>query len=194
MKIIGLTGSIGMGKSTVAAMLRQMGVPVFCSDEAVHALLEKGGPGVRPVSEHFKDVLVDGRIDRQKLGRAVFGNPDLRRQLESILHPLVWQMQNAFLNRARREKKKLVVLDIPLLFETGREADMDEVWVVHSPAFIQERRVLKRPGMTREKFAAIRASQLPNHIKKKHATRHLHTSLGIGYTRRQLQSFLKEIL
>jgi dephospho-CoA kinase len=193
MKIIGLTGSIGMGKSTVAAMLRQMGVAVFCSDEAVHRLLAKGGRAVPLVAQAFPGVMEEGAINRQKLGKAVFGQPAQRQKLEGIIHPLVWQMQDEFLLKARREKQRLVVLDIPLLFETGREADMDEVWVVHSPGFIQERRVLKRPGMTREKFLAIRASQLPDHIKKKHATRHIHTSLGMGHTRRQLQQFLREI-
>src|SRR5215472_14406505 len=148
MVIVGLTGSIGMGKSTAAAMLRDMGVPVYDADAAVHALQAPGGAALPAIEAAFPGVVKAGVLDRQALGARVFGNPAALRRLEAIVHPLVGQRQRAFLKRAARQRAPLVVLDIPLLFEGRGERRIDATLVVSAPAFLQRRRVLARPGMT----------------------------------------------
>jgi len=174
MIVLGLTGSIGMGKSTAAAMFRSLGVPVFDSDAAVHQALAAGGAAVAPVSKAFPGVTAeddggDGGIDRQKLGAAVFGNPAALRKLEGIIHPLVRRGQLKFRQRARAARKPLVVLDVPLLFETNGQRNCDATCVVSAPAFVQASRVLARPGMTAEKFQAILGQQTPDAEKRRRA-------------------------
>lgn len=169
MKILGLTGSIGMGKSTAAAMLRRLGVPVHDADATVHALMGRNGAALPAIAAAFPGVVRDGMVDRAELGRRVFGRPAELRRLEAILHPLVRRAEKAFLKRHARRNTRLVALDIPLLFETGGDGRCDKVIVVTCPAFLQAQRVLARPGMSVERLAAIRRQQMPDHEKRRRA-------------------------
>jgi len=166
MKIIGLTGSIGMGKSVCADLWRSIGVPVHDADATVHTLMRSNGLAFNAVKDAFPDVIDNGEIDRQKLGQIIFSDPDKKEILESILHPLVRQSSQKFIALCRRRREKLCVLDIPLLYETGRDADMDDVLVVTAPKWVQRRRVLKRRTMTDEKFKSIVKSQIPDYRKR----------------------------
>ena len=183
MMIVGLTGSIGMGKSTAAKMLRQMGVPVYDADANVHAVQAKGGAALPAIEAAFPGVVKDGVLDRQALGARVFGNKEALRQLESIVHPLVGQRQRAFLKRAARRGEKLVVLDIPLLFEGAGERRVDATLVVSAPAFLQRHRVMARPGMSIERFLGILRQQVPDAEKRRQATIVIPTGLGLAPTR-----------
>lgn len=182
MKLIGLTGGIGMGKSTAARSFRRAGLRVFDADAAVHELQARGGRGVAPIAAAFPGTVRDGAVDREALRRAVLGQPDALRRLEHIIHPLVRDMQRRFVARARRDRQCLVVLDIPLLFETrpggavGREFDL--IVVVSAPARVQRRRVLGRPGMTLERLAAILARQTPDAEKRRRADVVVRTGLS----------------
>ncbi len=178
MIILGLTGSIGMGKSTAARQLRRLGFPVHDADAVVHRLLARGGAAVTAIAAAFPGVVRDGVVDRRALGARVFGDPVSLRRLEAILHPLVRQAEHAFLARARRQRRRLVVLDIPLLFETGGQARCDAVAVVSAPPFVQARRVLARPGMTAERLEAIRRSQMADVDKRRRADVIIPTGLG----------------
>lgn len=184
--IVGLTGSIGMGKSTASGMLRQMGIPVYDADAAVHAVQGPGGRALAPIEAAFPGVVRDGVLDRQALGARVFGNKEALRKLESIVHPLVAERQRAFLRRAAQRGVPLVVLDIPLLFEGRGERRVDATLVVSAPLFLQRRRVLARPGMTSEKFAGILRQQVPDRIKRRLATFVVPTGLGLAPTRQAL--------
>lgn len=186
MKILGLTGSIGMGKSTAARMLRRLCVPVHDADATVHRLLGKGGKAVAAVEAAFPGVVRDGAVDRAELGRQVFGDAAALRRLEAILHPLVRAAERDFLERHARRGTSLVVLDIPLLFETGGEDRCDRVAVVSAPAFLQVRRVLRRPGMTMARFKAIRAQQMPDADKRRRADFVIPTGLGMRPALRRL--------
>jgi dephospho-CoA kinase len=183
MMIVGLTGSIGMGKSTAAKMLRQMGVPVYDADANVHAIQAKGGVALPAIEAAFPGVVKDGVLDRQALGGRVFGNKEALRKLESIVHPLVGQRQRAFLKRAARRGEKLVVLDIPLLFEGAGERRVDAVLVVSAPAFLQRHRVMARPGMSNERLDGILRQQVPDVLKRRKATVVIPTGLGLAPTR-----------
>lgn len=194
MYILGLTGSIGMGKSTVAAMLRVLGVPVHDSDAAVHRLLATNTAIVKRIGLRFPPAVVNGVVDRQILGGLVFGDEKARRELEAILHPAVRQDAVRFLRHHARRHTPLVVLDIPLLFETGAETRVDAVIVVSAPEFLQTRRVLSRPGMTRERFEKIRASQLPDIEKRRRADYVVETGLGKAYTFRKLKGLVGKLL
>src|SRR5471030_2461330 len=187
MVIVGLTGSIGMGKSTAAKMLRQMGVPVYDADAAVHALQAPGGIALPPIEAAFPGVVKAGMLDRQALGARVFGNKEALRRLEAIVHPLVGQRQRAFLKRAAQRGAPLVVLDIPLLFEGRGERRVDAILVVTAPSFLQRRRVMARPGMTMEKFAGILHQQVPDRQKRLKATAVIPTGLGLAPTRAALE-------
>lgn len=178
MNILGLTGSIGMGKSTAARQLRRLGCAVHDADAEVHRLLGRGGKAVAAIAAAFPGAVQDGVVDRAVLGAVVFADKVKLRRLEAILHPLVRQAERGFLARARRQRRRLVVLDIPLLFETGGERRCDAVAVVSAPAFVQARRVLGRPGMTRERLAAIRCSQMPDREKRRRADVVIPTGLG----------------
>ena len=177
--VLGLTGSIGMGKSATAAMFRARGVPVHDSDAAVHVLYR--GRAAPLIEAAFPGSVVDGAVDRQELGRRVLGGSAALRQLEAIVHPLVRAEEVAFLAAAIGRRATLVVLDIPLLFETGAERRVDAVAVVSAPAAIQRARVLARPGMTEDKLAAIAAQQVPDAAKRARA--HFVVETGHGFPR-----------
>lgn len=195
MIIIGLTGSIGMGKSVATSMFRDMGVPVHCSDEAVHALLGARGGAVDLVAAAFPGIenKKDESIDRKALGAMIFGHDDNRKKLEAIIHPLVVASQQRFLAEQRMHQKPLVVLDIPLLYETGADARVDKVIVVTAPAFMQRQRVMRRTGMSAEKFAAIRASQMPDSEKRRRADYVVQTGAGRAFTRIVLTRIIKQL-
>jgi dephospho-CoA kinase len=187
MIVVGLTGSIGMGKSTAAALLRTLGIPVYDADRAVHRLLARGGRAVPAVAARFPAVVRDGAVDRGALGRIVFADPAQLRALEAIVHPLVFAAQRRFLQTHARRHSKLVVLDIPLLLEAGSDRRCGAVLVVSAPAFIQAQRVLRRPGMTLEKFAGIRAKQMPDTEKRRRADVVIPTGLGKRLTLQRLR-------
>ncbi len=191
MIVIGLTGSIGMGKSTTAKMFAEAGVPVHDSDEAVHRLYL--GAAVPLVEAAFPGVTVDGRIDRNLLGQRVIGNSEAIRKLETIVHPLVRADADAFLARNRATGAKLAVLDIPLLFETGGRDRVDKVVVVSAPADIQRKRVLARPGMTPEKFEAILARQVPDTEKRRLADFVVDTGAGMEAARRSVEQIIQAL-
>ena len=175
---LGLTGSIGMGKSETAKMFRRLGVPVCDADRLVHDLYAVGGAAVGPVERAFPGVMRNGAIDRAELGRRVVGRPEEIRQLEAIVHPLVRRAQQIFLDAARRRRERLVVLDIPLLYETGGEARVDYVAVTSAPPALQRARVLRRPGMTEERFLGILSHQVPDREKRRRADFVIRTGLG----------------
>lgn len=187
MKVIGLTGSIAMGKSAAANMFRRLGVPVRDSDATIHRLLAKGGAGVAPVAALFPGAIVDGAVDRRKLGAKVFADPAALAQLEAILHPLARLDLKAFLDFHRRRRAKRVVLDVPLLYETGLDALCDLVVVVSASPAIQRQRALARPGMTPEKLAGILARQMPDSEKRRRADIVAVTALGYLPTLRALK-------
>ena len=191
--IIGLTGSIGMGKSTAAKILARMGLPIYSADAVVHSLLGPNGRAVTKVGKLFPTARRGAQIDRKKLGALVFGQPTLRCQLEAILHPMVREEEKKFLAAARKAKAPAVVLEIPLLFETGAEARCDLVLVVTAPKAIQQARVLKRRGMTAAKFKAILKAQLPDADKRRRADYVIKTGKGLADTRRQLVEVMKQI-
>ncbi|MGD9880686.1 MAG: dephospho-CoA kinase [Reyranella sp.] len=186
MMIVGLTGSIGMGKSTAARMLRQMGVPVYDADANVHAVQAPGGAALPAIEAAFPGVVKDGVLDRQALGARVFGNKEALRRLEAIVHPLVGQRQRAFLRRAALRREKLVVLDIPLLFEGLGDRRVDATLVVSAPGFLQRRRVMARPGMTEQRLDGILRQQVPDAIKRRKASIVIPTGLGLAPTRHAL--------
>jgi len=190
MIVIGLTGSIGMGKTETARMFAAEGIPVSESDAIVHRLYDQGGAAVMPVAAVFPDVVIDGRVDRAKLARHLAVDPADFARLEEIVHPLVRAEQEKFIDDARRRKARLAVLDIPLLFETGRDHDVDKIVVVSAPADIQRRRVLARPGMTQEKFAAILARQLPDPEKRMRADFIVDSDRGLDYARAQVRHII----
>lgn len=167
MIVLGVTGSIGMGKTRAAEVLRRCGVPVHDADAEVHRLLREDHAAIAAVEAAFPGVTRHRIIDRQEIGRRVFGDEDALRRLESILHPRVRATASRFLQRARRERRPVVVLDIPLLFETGGRERCDAVIVVSAPRFIQTSRVLRRPGMTPARLAAILARQMPDEMKQR---------------------------
>ena len=193
MILIGLTGSIGMGKSTVAQMFAGAGAPVYDADAAVHQLYAKGGAAVGPVGEAFPDAVVDGAIDRERLSKRVLNNPEALQTLESIVHPLVGGAHMAFLQNAAAAGADCVVLDIPLLFEKGGEKRVNVTVVVSAPADVQRARVLARPGMTPEKFEAILAKQTPDAEKRARADYVIDTGVSLEETRAQVRAVLDAI-
>lgn len=193
MIVLGLTGSIGMGKSTAANMLRAMGVPVHDSDATVHALFARDWSLRAAIGTRFPYAVSDAGVDRQALGAAVFGNPEARHDLEAIVHPRVREAAEAFLRFHRRQRTPLVVLDIPLLYETGGEDRVDGVIVISAPAALQRRRVMARPGMDDERFAGILASQMPDREKRQRADFVVETGLGKAYTFRRLKRIVMSI-
>jgi dephospho-CoA kinase len=193
MKILGLTGGIGMGKSTTAAAFRRLRIPVFDADAAVHALQAKGGRGVAPIAAAFPGTVEQGRVNREALRRAVLGDPAALTRLERILHPLVRDAEHRFLAAARRRAEPLVVLDIPLLFETGGEGRCDLVAVATAPAAVQRWRVLRRPGMTEDRLRAILARQLPDAEKRRRADHLIRTGLSRHAAQRSIRRIVREV-
>ncbi|MGH6954194.1 MAG: dephospho-CoA kinase [Alphaproteobacteria bacterium] len=175
---IGLTGSIGMGKSTAGALLRRLRIPVHEADREVHALLGAGGAAVEAVAAAFPGVVRNGAVDRARLGAMVFDDPAALARLESIIHPLVRTGEERFLARAAARRQALVALDIPLLFETDSAARVDAAVVLSAPSFVQAARVLGRAGMTVERLSAIRARQMPDAAKRRLADVVVPTALG----------------
>lgn len=175
-----------MGKSTAAGMLRRMGIPVCDSDAIVHRLLAAGGAAVEPIGRAFDNVVRKGAVDRPALGRQVFGNPKALRKLESIVHPLVHARQAAFLKTMARRGEPIVVLDVPLLFEGGNDRCCDATIVVTAPRFLQEQRVLRRPGMTRDRLAGTLARQMPDAEKRRRADFVVQTGIGRRHTLNRL--------
>ncbi|MGZ8407942.1 MAG: dephospho-CoA kinase, partial [Caulobacteraceae bacterium] len=186
----GLTGSIGMGKSATARMFADEGVPVFDADAEVHRLYSAGGAAVGPVEAAFPGVAVAGAVDRKRLTQAVGGDPEALKRLEAIVHPLVGQARARFLSDAKAGGAPVAVLDIPLLFETGREGDVDAVAVVSAPARVQRERVLARPEMSETKFAALHARQTPDAEKRARADFVIDTSQGFDAARAQVRQVL----
>jgi len=178
MKILGLTGSIGMGKTTAANILRRLGVPVHDADDVVHKLLAKGGAAVPLIEKAFPHTVWGGSVDRPRLGARVFGDDAALKILEGILHPMVHAEEAKFLRRARARGAKLVALDIPLLYETHGEGRCDAVAVVSCPAFLQEQRVMARHGMTHGKLDNIRRRQLADAEKRRRADFVIPSGLG----------------
>ncbi|MDB5477147.1 MAG: coaE [Phenylobacterium sp.] len=190
MILIGLTGSIGMGKSTTAAMFREAGVPVYDADAAVADLYSPGGAAVGPVGEAFPGVVKGGAIDREALRQRVLGQPDALQRLNAIVHPLVGRDRTHFFKAAEDAGADMVVLDIPLLFETGGHANMDAVVVVTAPAEMQRERVLARPGMTPQRLDAILAQQLADAEKQARAHFVVDTSRGLEPARAQVAEII----
>lgn len=193
MIILGLTGSIGMGKSTAAGMLARMGLPVHDADAAVHRLMAPGGAAVDAVTERFPSTLVDGAIDRRKLGAEVFGNGAALADLEAILHPLVRRAEERFIRLNRGQGRRAVVLDVPLLFESGREGRCDRIILVTAPKSVQTRRVVARPGMTMARLEAIRDKQMNEREKRRRADFIVWTSLGRADTWRRLTRIVSRV-
>ena len=191
--VIGLTGSIGMGKSTASSMLKSMGLPIFDADATVHGLMAKGGSAVAAVEAAFPGVVVDGAVSRPELGKRVFGNDPALRQLERILHPLVGQAERAFLAGVARRRLRYAVRDVPLLFETGGDKRCYATVVVSAPAHIQRARVLARPGMTEERLNLILAKQMPDAKKRQRADYVVPSGLGRRVTRDALAAVLRYI-
>lgn len=189
--VLGLTGSIGMGKSATATIFRQLGVPVHDADAAVHALYRGGAAPL--IEAAFPGTTTNGEVDRAKLGQQVIGNPERMRTLEAIVHPLVRADEEQFLDHARRAGAAVAVLDIPLLLETGGAARCDAVLVVTAPPDVQRQRVLARPGMSPEKFAAILAKQIPDAEKRAKAHFLVDTSRGFASAEAQLRSILASL-
>ena len=190
--ILGLTGSIGMGKSAVALMLRELGVPVFDADAAVHELQGPDGALLDPIERAFPGTTGPQGVDRQKLGAAVFGNPEALALLESIVHPEVGEMRRAFL--ADNASQPLIVFDIPLLYEKTGQHGLDAVVVVSAPAEMQRQRVLARPGMTEEKFERILALQVPDEEKRRLADHVIDTGTSLAETRHAVQRLVHAII
>lgn len=190
MMVVGLTGSIGMGKSTTAGLFAEEGVPVYDADAEVHAAYAKGGVAVEPLEEAFPGVTADGAVDRRKLSLRVVGDADELKRLEMIVHPLLGGRRAAFFEAAREKGADIVVLDIPLLFETGGERGMDAVVVVSAPAHIQRERVLARPDMSEAKLDSILARQMADEDKRALAHFVVDTSQGLEHARAQVRNIL----
>jgi dephospho-CoA kinase len=193
MKIIGLTGGIGMGKSTAANTFRRLRVPVFDADAEVHAMQGRGGRAVGPIGAAFPGTVRDGKVDREALRRAVLGNPAAMGRLERIVHPLVRNAERRFLAAARRRAEPMVVLDIPLLFETKGAGRCDLVVVVTAPAAVQRWRVLRRPGMTPDRLAYILSRQMPDGEKRRRADRVVHTGQSRHQAQRAIRAIVREV-
>jgi len=194
MIVLGLTGSIGMGKSTAVAVIRRLGVPVYDADAEIHKMLGRGGSAVAAVEAAFSGVRTqDGAIDRRRLGARVFGKPDEMRRLEAILHPMVRAVERRWIARQRARGAQLVVLDIPLLYETDRIDRVDGVIVVSAPLRLQRDRVMRRPGMTAERFAAVLDSQLPDREKRRRADFIVSTALSRAAAARQLAGIVRRV-
>ena len=191
MFILGLTGSIGMGKSTTARLFAEEGVPVHDADAAVHRLYE--GEAAPLIEAAFPGSTRNGRVDRQKLGKLVLGNAVALKELEHLVHPLVQKQEAEFLAAAKASNAPVVVLDIPLLFETGGEGRVDAVAVVSAPADMQRLRAFERPGMTEEKFKAILANQMPDAGKRARADFIVDSGRGIEHARGQVRKILQDI-
>lgn len=193
MIIVGLTGSIGMGKTTTANMFRQAGCPVFDADAAVHKLYTKGGRAVPLIRAIFPDAIKDGAIDRTVLGRHMRADPLNLTVLESFIHPMVADERSDFFKAAKAGKADIVIMDVPLLFETGGDGYVDKIVVVTAPASIQRERVLARPGMTEALFETLLSRQTPDAEKRQKADFLIFTHKGLDAARKQVQDILHQL-
>jgi dephospho-CoA kinase len=193
MKVIGLTGGIGMGKSTAAAQLSLLGAQLCSADEIVHDLLAHAGPASDAVKQEFPEVVTNMGIDRKRLGDIVFNDKTRRAKLEAILHPLVEAEEKRFIEAARSNGARHVVLEIPLLYETGAEKRCDVVIVVTAPSFVQKSRVMVRPNMSEQKFQQILAAQMPDSEKRKRADFVVQTGFGKAYSFWQLKRIMNKL-
>jgi dephospho-CoA kinase len=193
MKIIGLTGSIAMGKTHTARIFAEEGIPVFYADAVVHALYQPGGRAVSVVRSLSPEAVVGDAVDRRRLSEAIMKDEGLLKRLEEAIHPLVRGEQAQFLERERRKKSPLVVVDVPLLFETGREGEFDSIIVVSAPLEIQLRRALARPGMTPEKLDLILSRQMPDHEKRARADFIVDTGGSVEFARSQVKHIVNQL-
>ncbi len=193
MILVGLTGSIGTGKSTTAALFAECGAPVFDADAVVRALYAPDGDATAVIAEHFPDCVDENGVDRNALRARVQDDPSAFALLETLVHPLVGRRRRSFLRRAQRRGAPFVVLDVPLLFETGGDESVDVIVVVSAPADVQRERVLARPGMTEDAFEAILARQLPDEEKRARADFIIDTSRGIPDARRQVRAVARRL-
>lgn len=191
MIIVGLTGSIGMGKSTAAKMFEQAGVPVYDADETVHRLY--AGRASPLIEQAFPGTVSDCIVDRTKLSQAVLNNSDAMKKLESIVHPLVHEEESLFLEQAKLDREPLVVLDIPLLFEAGGKDRVDRIVVVSAPADVQRQRVLARDGMTVEKFESILSRQMPDHEKRAKADFTIDSNVSFETMQQQINTIIAQL-
>lgn len=190
---LGLTGSIAMGKSTVLAMFDELGVPTFSADRIVHDLYAAHGAAVAPVAARFPNVLKDGAIDRPALANLVLDDPAAMADLEAIVHPMVREAQAAFIDKATKDGAPLVVLEIPLLFETGAQGRLDATAVVSAPAAVQHARALKRTGMTERNFAAIVDRQMSDAQKRKRADYVIDTGKTLPETKNDVENLIASL-
>jgi dephospho-CoA kinase len=193
MFLIGLTGSIGMGKTQTATLFEEEGVPCYDADAAVHKLYEKGGEAVAPVGALVPEAIVDGAVNRDLLGQAVLKDRSKLKELEAIVHPLVGKAQIDFFQAQIHAKQDMVLLDVPLLFETGGDGYVDTVIVVSAPAELQKARVLARPGMSEERFEDILSKQVPDAEKRERAEFIVDSSISIEDARRQVRAILAQL-
>jgi len=191
MLLIGLTGSIGMGKSTTADMFRAEGAPVYDSDRLVHDIYD--GPAAMEIERAFPGATAGGAVDRNRLASLVLGDAEAMKRLEAIVHPLVWEGRRRFLEEQARRGVKIAVLDIPLLFETGADKDVDAIVVVTAPKSLQRARVLSRANMTEEKFESILGRQTPDEEKRRRADFIVHTDAGLEAARGEVRAILKTL-
>ena len=189
--VVGLTGSIAMGKSTAAAAARFLKIPVFDSDAVVHRLLGPNGAATKQIAKKFPQVVNEKGVDRAALGNIVFADKAALRELEAITHPLVRRERERFFQLIRAHRKPLIIDDIPLLFEASRERAFDYVVVVSAPAFLQRQRALRRPGMTASKLEGVLARQVPDHLKRFRADIVIPSGLGKRETLQRIRRFLK---
>lgn len=192
MIVLGLTGSIGMGKTTIGGMFVNRGVPLISADEIVHNIY--AGRAAPLIEAAFPGSVIEGVVDRDVLSRFVLGNDNAMKRLEAIVHPLVHEEREKFVESARQDGARLVILDIPLLFETGGDASVDRILVVTCDEAVQRERVLARPGMTEEKFEAIKSRQTPDAEKRRRADYIIDTSGTFADSEAQVDKVLAELL
>ena len=193
MIVLGLTGSIAMGKSTASALFRREGIPVFCADQAVHRLLGPGGAAVAEIEAAFPGVAASGAVDRARLAAKVFADPQALRRLEAIVHPLVIRAQDRFLKAAARRGSALAVLDIPLLFEAGLDQLCDRVAVVSAPAAVQYQRMVRRRTLDATRIQATLARQMPDVAKRSRADFVIPSGQGRVLTRRVIVGIIRTL-
>ena len=193
MILIGLTGSIGMGKSTTTAMFAEAGIPVWDADAAVHKLYGAGGAGAVEIAKLVPDAVTEQGVDRARLRAAILADGSLLKRIEGVIHPLVGRDRAEFLENARADGHVMVVCDIPLLFETGGDRAFDRTIVVSAPAEVQRARVLERPGMTEDAFEAILQKQMPDGEKRKRADYVVDTSQGLKHARAQVHAIIRKL-
>ena len=193
MIVLGVTGSIAMGKSTVSTMLSRMNNPMHDADKTVHNLMKVNGKAYYEIAKRFPRAIETNSVDRTRLGQEVFGNPEKLKELENILHPLVRDARDNFIRQQYRYRSRLAILDVPLLYETGGDKHCHKVLVVSAPYFIQRQRVLARQGMTQTKFHDILKRQLPDYEKRKRADFIVPTGLGKAYTYKALKRLMRSL-